>query len=300
MSESLRNDGRIWVPKKGRRRHARPRQIPEAERDYYLERKYPSSETSSPRDIASRAAKEVCDAGHGVGPLGLGVYLDFKPMRSSGSGAMSSVAERYGNLFEMYERITGDRSLSRRRCASTRPSTTRWAALWVDYNLQTTIPGLHAIGEANFSDHGANRLGASALMQGLADGYFVLPYTIGELPLQAHGLRGHRDPQLHEAPSTAAEAEVRGASIKLLAVIGGTSQPSTPSTVNSGTIIWDSLRDGRATPEGLERGADRRSPRCKEEFWKDVKRHRRRTRSSTSGAREGRPQWPTSSSSARS
>ena len=175
MSESLRNDGRVWVPKKkGDKRP--PDQIPEEERDYYLERKYPSFGNLSPRDIASRAAKEACDDGRGVGPTGLGVYLDFgASIQRLGENA---IRERYGNLFEMYERITDENpyKLPMRIFPAVHYT---MGGLWVDYNLMTTIPGLFAIGEANFSDHGANRLGASALMQGLADGYFVLPYTIG-------------------------------------------------------------------------------------------------------------------------
>jgi succinate dehydrogenase / fumarate reductase flavoprotein subunit len=176
MSESLRNDGRVWVPKKqGDKR--RPDQIPEAERDYYLERKYPSFGNLAPRDIASRAAKEACDDGRGVGESGLGVYLDFADaIRRLGE---QTIRERYGNLFEMYQRITDENPyrLPMRIYPAVHYT---MGGLWVDYNLMSTVPGLHVIGEANFSDHGANRLGASALMQGLADGYFVLPATIGD------------------------------------------------------------------------------------------------------------------------
>jgi succinate dehydrogenase / fumarate reductase flavoprotein subunit len=175
MSESLRNDGRIWVPKKkGDTRP--PHQIPENERDYYLERKYPSFGNLVPRDVASRNAKAVCDEGHGVGEGGLGVYLDFADaiQRLGKSG----IRERYGNLFDMYERITGENPYEVPMRIYPAIHYTM-GGLWVDYDLMTTVPGLYAIGEANFSDHGANRLGASALMQGLADGYFVLPYTIG-------------------------------------------------------------------------------------------------------------------------
>src|SRR6185369_11152840 len=176
MSESLRNDGRIWVPKKkGDTRP--PDQIPEDDRDYYLERRYPAFGNLVPRDIASRAAKQVADEGRGVGPTGLGVYLDFSDaIRRLGQPV---IAEKYGNLFDMYERITDENPY--------KVPMRIWPAihytmggLWVDYNLMSTIPGLHVLGEANFSDHGANRLGASALMQGLADGYFVIPYTIGD------------------------------------------------------------------------------------------------------------------------
>ncbi|HVJ79825.1 MAG TPA: fumarate reductase/succinate dehydrogenase flavoprotein subunit [Planctomycetia bacterium] len=176
MSESLRNDGRCWVPAKAGDKRS-PDQIPDSERDYYLERKYPSFGNLAPRDIASRAAKEACDAGNGVGPGGRGVYLDFRDrIRDLGAKA---IEERYGNLFQMYERITGEDPYRAPMRIYPAPHYTM-GGLWVDYNLMTTIPGLFAIGEANFSDHGANRLGASALMQGLADGYFILPYTIGD------------------------------------------------------------------------------------------------------------------------
>ncbi|HSB54708.1 MAG TPA: fumarate reductase/succinate dehydrogenase flavoprotein subunit, partial [Gemmatimonadales bacterium] len=176
MSESLRNDGRVWVPKrKGDTR--RPGEVPESERDYYLERKYPSFGNLAPRDIASRAAKEVCDEGRGVGPGGLGVYLDFADaIRRLGE---DTIRERYGNLFEMYQRITDENPY--RAPMRIYPAVHyTMGGLWVDYDLQSTVPGLFVIGEANFSDHGANRLGASALMQGLADGYFILPMTIGD------------------------------------------------------------------------------------------------------------------------
>ena len=176
MSESLRNDGRIWVPKeKGEKRN--PSEIPEEDRDYYLERRYPAFGNLVPRDVASRAAKERCDEGYGVGQTGLAVYLDFKDaINRLGKDVVSA---RYGNLFEMYEKITGDNPyLTPMRIFPAVHYT--MGGLWVDYDLMTTIPGLYAIGECNFSDHGANRLGASALMQGLADGYFVLPYTIGK------------------------------------------------------------------------------------------------------------------------
>ncbi len=174
MSESLRNDGRVWVPKKkGDTRP--PTQIPEDERDYYLERRYPSFGNLVPRDVASRAAKEVCDEGRGVGPGGQGVYLDFADaIRRMGE---SVVREKYGNLFDMYEEITGENAYKVPMRIYPAVHYTM-GGLWVDYQLMSTIPGLFVAGEANFSDHGANRLGASALMQGLADGYFILPYTI--------------------------------------------------------------------------------------------------------------------------
>src|SRR6059036_858537 len=176
MSESLRNDGRIWVPRrKGDTRS--PNEIPDDERDYYLERLYPSYGNLAPRDIASRRAKEVCDEGRGVGPAGNGVYLDLRDAIARLGRPV--IAERYGNLFEMYERITAEDPFERPMRIFPAPHYTM-GGLWVDYNLMTTVDGLYAIGEANFSDHGANRLGASALMQGLADGYFILPYTIGD------------------------------------------------------------------------------------------------------------------------
>ncbi|HKW11877.1 MAG TPA: fumarate reductase/succinate dehydrogenase flavoprotein subunit, partial [Gemmatimonadaceae bacterium] len=194
MSESLRNDGRVWVPKRGGDERP-PNAIPEAERDYYLERKYPSYGNLSPRDIASRAAKEVCDEGRGVGPGGRGVYLDFSDaIKRLGA---DRIAERYGNLFEMYERITDENPYDVPMRIYPAVHYTM-GGLWVDYNLMSTIAGLHVIGEANFSDHGANRLGASALMQGLADGYFVIPLTIGDY------LATHRP-----EPITAEHEEVR-------------------------------------------------------------------------------------------
>ncbi|HEY4814350.1 MAG TPA: fumarate reductase/succinate dehydrogenase flavoprotein subunit, partial [Chthoniobacterales bacterium] len=175
MSESLRNDGRVWVPKN--KSDTRPaNQIPDAERDYYLERKYPSFGNLAPRDIASRSAKEVCDEGKGVGPGGLGVYLDFA--EAIGRLGEKTIRERYGNLFDIYHNITGEDAYQVPMRIYPAVHYTM-GGLWVDYNLMSNVPGLHVLGEANFSDHGANRLGASALMQGLADGYFVIPYTIG-------------------------------------------------------------------------------------------------------------------------
>src|SRR3954462_6379228 len=175
MSESLRNDGRVWVPKKKGDTRS-PRQIPEEERDYFLERKYPSFGNLVPRDVASRNAKQVCDEGRGVGPGGLGVYLDFKD--AIGRLGIDVIKDRYGNLFDMYERITGEDPYKVPMRIYPAIHYTM-GGLWVDYNLMSSIPGMYVLGEANFSDHGANRLGASALMQGLADGYFILPYTIG-------------------------------------------------------------------------------------------------------------------------
>src|SRR5213080_3656255 len=176
MSESLRNDGRVWVPKRKEDRSKPPGQIPETDRDYYLERKYPSYGNLAPRDISSRAAKEVCDEGRGVGPGGRGVYLDFADaIKRLGENV---IRERYGNLFEIYEKITGETAYQTPMRIYPAVHYTM-GGLWVDYNLMSDIPGLFVLGEANFSDHGANRLGASALMQGLADGYFVIPYTLG-------------------------------------------------------------------------------------------------------------------------
>ncbi|MRR52821.1 MAG: succinate dehydrogenase (quinone) flavoprotein subunit, partial [Rhodocyclaceae bacterium] len=177
MSESLRNDGRVWVPKRKEDAGKPARDIAEEARDYYLERKYPSYGNLAPRDISSRAAKEACDQGRGVGPGGLGVYLDFED--SIKRLGLNTIRERYGNLFDMYEKITGEDAYNVPMRIFPAVHYTM-GGLWVDYNLMSTIPGLFVLGEANFSDHGANRLGASALMQGLADGYFILPYTIGD------------------------------------------------------------------------------------------------------------------------
>ncbi len=175
MSESLRNDGRVWVPKTAGDKRS-PDQIPEAERDYYLERKYPSFGNLVPRDVASRNAKEQCDLGKGVGETGLAVYLDFRD--AINRDGKDVIGQKYGNLFQMYEKITADNPYEKPMMIYPAVHYTM-GGLWVDYNLMSTIPGLFVLGEANFSDHGANRLGASALMQGLADGYFVIPYTIG-------------------------------------------------------------------------------------------------------------------------
>jgi succinate dehydrogenase / fumarate reductase flavoprotein subunit len=180
MSESLRNDGRVWAPKKPGDRRPAP-EIPEAERDYYLERKYPSFGNLAPRDISSRAAKEVCDDGKGVGPGGRGVNLDFAD--SIKRLSEDTIRERYGNLFEMYERITGENAYRQPMRIYPAPHYAM-GGLWVDYNLESNVRGLFVLGEANFSDHGANRLGASALMQGLADGYFIIPYTIADYLVQ--------------------------------------------------------------------------------------------------------------------
>ena len=197
MSESLRNDGRVWVPKDGQNCHKNPNEIAEDERDYYLERKYPSFGNLAPRDISSRSAKEACDDGRGVGPGGKGVYLDFSDAISR--LGEDTIRERYGNLFQMYERITGENAYHRPMRIYPAIHYTM-GGLWVDYNLMTTVPGCFALGEANFSDHGANRLGASALMQGLSDGYFVIPYTIGDyLARTGSGAISPDSPEVKEA-----------------------------------------------------------------------------------------------------
>ncbi len=239
--------------------HRPPGEIPEAERDYYLERKYPSFGNLSPRDIASRAAKEVCDEGRGVGPGGLGVYLDFADaIQRLGE---STIAERYGNLFEMYERITDENPY--RVPMRIYPAVHyTMGGLWVDYNLMSTIPGLHVLGEANFSDHGANRLGASALMQGLADGYFVIPYTIGHY-LATSPL----EPVSADHPEVAAaEAEVAQRVQRLLGTRGRRTVQSFHREL--GTLMWDKCGMARDAA-GLE-SALQEIPALREEFWRSV------------------------------
>ncbi len=258
MSESLRNDGRIWVPKtKGDQRS--PDQIPEADRDYYLERKYPSFGNLSPRDIASRAAKEVCDEGRGVGPGGLGVYLDFSDaIRRLGEKA---IADRYGNLFEMYERITGENPYKVPMRIYPAVHYTM-GGLWVDYNLMSNVPGLFVLGEANFSDHGANRLGASALMQGLADGYFVIPYTIGGY--LAQGGMSAVSSDSAEAQQAVKDAEQK---IATLLSIGGKRSPDSFHR-ELGKIMWDKC--GMARNEAGLKEALQRIPELREEFWQNL------------------------------
>ncbi len=259
MSESLRNDGRIWVPKKpGDKRN--PNQIPEDERDYYLERRYPSFGNLVPRDIASRAAKAECDAGRGVGETGLGVYLDFADaIKRLGK---AKIEERYGNLFEMYERITGENPYEVPMRIYPASHYTM-GGLWVDYNLMSTIPGLFVAGEANFSDHGANRLGASALMQGLADGYFVIPYTIGNYLANAKPAKVSAD-----APEAkAALANATGITKKLLAVNGKRTVDSFHREL--GKLVWDKCGMGR-NAAGLKE-ALQQIPALREEFWKNVR-----------------------------
>jgi succinate dehydrogenase / fumarate reductase flavoprotein subunit len=257
MSESLRNDGRIWVPiKKGDKRP--PSQIPESERDYYLERRYPSFGNLVPRDVASRAAKAVCDEGRGVGS-GLGVYLDFAD--AVNRLGKHGVKERYSNLFEMYERITGEDPYSVPMRIYPAIHYTM-GGLWVDYNLMTTVPGLYSIGEANFSDHGANRLGASALMQGLADGYFVLPYTIGDYLATAKLEKAGTD---HPAVIDA-EAGVTRRTRQFLEAKGKRTVASFHREL--GKLVWDECGMAR-NAAGLKR-ALKRIPELREEFWKNV------------------------------
>jgi len=259
MSESLRNDGRVWVPKQAGDKRP-PAQIPEAERDYYLERKYPSFGNLAPRDISSRAAKEVCDEGRGVGESGRGVYLDFAD--AIARLGESTIRERYGNLFHIYEKITGENAY--RRPMRIYPAVHyTMGGLWVDYNLMSNVPGLHVIGEANFSDHGANRLGASALMQGLADGYFVLPYTLPAYLAPQIGKRPSIDrPEFHQA-----ETEVRTRTEKLLAINGKRSVDSFHREL--GLLLWDKC--GMARNEAGLREALGRIPKLREEFWRDVR-----------------------------
>ncbi|AXG81527.1 fumarate reductase/succinate dehydrogenase flavoprotein subunit [Streptomyces paludis] len=260
MSESLRNDGRIWVPKApGDRRP--PDRIPEDERDYYLERIYPAFGNLVPRDIASRAAKNVCDEGRGVGPGGQGVYLDFADAIARLGRA--AVEEKYGNLFEMYERITAENPYEVPMRIYPAIHYTM-GGLWVDYDLQTTVPGLFAIGEANFSDHGANRLGASALMQGLADGYFVLPSTINDY-LARHP---HHDPVDDSHPAVAEAVADTEDRLRLLLTIDG---DRTPDSFHKeiGELLWEHCGMAR-TESGLRKALDR-IPLIREEFWRRVK-----------------------------
>jgi len=260
MSESLRNDGRVWVPKaQGDKR--KPNEVPEEERDYYLERKYPSFGNLVPRDIASRAAKEVCDEGKGVGGTGLAVYLDFAD--AINRLGKNIVVERYGNLFEMYEKITGENPYETPMMIYPAVHYTM-GGLWVDYNLETTIPGLYSIGECNFSDHGANRLGASALMQGLADGYFAIPYTIGNF--LADEIRTAAIPTTHEA-FVKAQNEVADRINKLMSIKGTQSVNSFHKRL--GKIMWDKCGMAR-NAQGLQQ-AIQEIRALKEEFWKDLR-----------------------------
>jgi succinate dehydrogenase / fumarate reductase flavoprotein subunit len=258
MSESLRNDGRVWVPVKAGDTRA-PADIPESERDYFLERQYPAFGNLVPRDIASRAAKNVCDAGRGVGPGGLGVYLDFAD--AIARLGRQAVAAKYGNLFQMYQRITGDDPYEVPMRIYPAVHYTM-GGLWVDYDLQSTIPGLFVIGEANFSDHGANRLGASALMQGLADGYFVLPTTIGDYLARGVPSVAEDAPEVREA-----EAAVAARIEKLLSIDGNRTVDSFHREL--GRLMWDHCGMER-TEEGLRKALDR-IPELRREFWTNVK-----------------------------
>ena len=261
MSESLRNDGRIWVPKRKEDRLKAPGSIAEEDRDYYLERMYPSFGNLSPRDISSRAAKRVCDEGRGVGESGLGVYLDFSDAISRLGEA--GVRERYGNLFDIYHEITNENAYKVPMRIFPAVHYTM-GGLWVDYDLMSNVPGLFVLGEANFSDHGANRLGASALMQGLADGYFVIPYTIGNyLATQKPGLRPAADgPQFRQA-----QESVNAVTHRLLGVNG--KRPVSHFHKRLGHILWQYCGMAR-NKEGLEKGL-REIPALREEFWADVK-----------------------------
>ena len=258
MSESLRNDGRVWVPKARGDKRA-PGDIPEAERDYYLERKYPSFGNLSPRDIASRAAKEVCDEGRGVGETGRGVYLDFADaIKRVGE---DRIRERYGSLFDMYERITDENPYEVPMRIYPAVHYTM-GGLWVDYNLMSTLPGLHVLGEANFSDHGANRLGASALMQGLADGYFIIPYTIGDYLASAKLEKVSADQPEFEA----AKRGVADMTRQLLGIDGKRTVDSFHREL--GHILWEDCGMAR-NARGLRRALGR-IPELREEFWRNV------------------------------
>jgi succinate dehydrogenase / fumarate reductase flavoprotein subunit len=262
MSESLRNDGRVWVPKSTADIGKKASEIPEADRDYYLERKYPSFGNLVPRDVASRAAKEAVDTGHSVSGAGsAAVYLDFADAIKRVGQA--GIADRYGNLFEMYERITGENPYEVPMRIYPAVHYTM-GGLWVDYNLMSTIPGLHVLGEANFSDHGANRLGASALMQGLADGYFIIPYTIG------HYLANAKQPKVtvdHPAFKQA-EADAQG-QIKRLLAVNGSKSPDYFHRELGVKLIWEHC--GMARNEAGLKKALKLIPELRERFWREVK-----------------------------
>ena len=261
MSESLRNDGRVWVPKaKGDKRS--PNDIPEEERDYYLERKYPSFGNLVPRDVAARNAKQAVDAGQGVGHTGVAVYLDFADaIKRDG---LEAIKERYGNLFTMYERITDENPYSVPMMIYPAVHYTM-GGLWVDYNLMTSVPGCFALGEANFSDHGANRLGASALMQGLADGYFVIPYTLGNY-FSSEKMMGHKVTTDHaEFDKELSKSKERFT--KLLSINGSRSVDTFHKDL--GKAMWEYVGMAR-TAEGLQKGITK-IQQIRSEFWKDVK-----------------------------
>ncbi|MBI5424771.1 MAG: fumarate reductase/succinate dehydrogenase flavoprotein subunit [Opitutae bacterium] len=261
MSESLRNDGRIWVPKKKEDAKKNPADIPEADRDYYLERIYPSFGNLAPRDVSSRAAMRMCDEGRGVGETGLGVYLDFADaIKRLGE---AGVRERYGNLFDIYHEITNENAYKTPMRIFPAVHYTM-GGLWVDYNLMSNIPGLFVLGEANFSDHGANRLGASALMQGLADGYFVIPYTIGDY---LAGQKPNNKPSTDRAEFKQAEANVTALNQHLLSING--KEPVSHFHKRLGQIMWKNCGMAR-TKQSLER-ALKEIPALREEFWQNVK-----------------------------
>lgn len=259
MSESLRNDGRVWTPKRKEDCSKAPGSIPDSDRDYFLERKYPSFGNLAPRDISSRSAKEVCDEGRGVGPGGLGVYLDFAD--SIKRLSLNVIRERYGNLFDMYEKITGENAYQVPMRIYPAVHYTMGGS-WVDYNLMSNLPGLFVLGEANFSDHGANRLGASALMQGLADGYFVLPYTIGNY------FASSKTPKVSTSHSEfkSAEENVRQFTNRLLSIKG----KRTPTSLHRelGKLLWEKC--GMARNETGLKEALKRIPELRAEFWKNV------------------------------
>ncbi len=261
MSESLRNDGRIWVPKKKEDAKKNPADIPEEDRDYYLERLYPSFGNLAPRDVSSRAAMRMCDEGRGVGETGLGVYLDFSDaIKRLGE---AGVRERYGNLFDIYHEITNENAYKTPMRIFPAVHYTM-GGLWVDYNLMSNIPGLFVLGEANFSDHGANRLGASALMQGLADGYFVIPYTIGDY---LAGQKPNNKPSTDRAEFKQAEENVTAMTQRLLATNG--KEPVSHFHRRLGQIMWRDCGMAR-TKQSLER-ALKEIPALREEFWQNVK-----------------------------
>jgi len=258
MSESLRNDGRVWVPKKKGDKRA-PNEIPEEERDYYLERKYPSYGNLVPRDVASRNAKMVCDEGRGVGETGQAVYLDFSDaIQRLG---IDYIRDKYGNLFEMYEKITGENPYEVPMRIYPAPHYTM-GGLWVDYNLMSTIPGLFVLGEANFSDHGANRLGASALMQGLADGYFIIPYTIGDY------LAGNDLPKVstEEKEFEESRKQIQDFVKRILSIKG--KRTVTEIHRQLGKLLWDHVGMSR-NEKGLKKVLET-IPELKEEFWKNL------------------------------
>lgn len=259
MSESLRNDGRVWVPKnKGDNRP--PNEIPDVERDYYLERKYPTFGNMVPRDVASRNAKDVCDEGRGVGDTGLAVYLDFAAAIER--FGRSTIEEKYGNLFEMYKLITDEDAYNvPMRIYPTVHYT--MGGLWVDYNLMSTLPGLHVLGEANFSDHGANRLGASALMQGLSDGYFIIPYTIGDYLAGSELQRADKN---HDAFREALN-NIKTRDEKLLSIKGNKTVKQFHKEI--GDILWNYVGMAR-NEEGLKRALEE-IPKLRDEFWQNVK-----------------------------